>query len=266
MNGKQPQPKDVLEHHFDKALNMLDKNNSRNYNFRGEIADAFVQMRKILRGKNTTLQLRDVREDIKNVPQQIDTAGWGIENDDFMRYAAKVDRSMALKFEIFPSLILTLDRVGQTDAVSKQVANNVQTERFVQEEPGLLDSFRGWVRGLRPQWKQERDKSIAMLSTLFEDPHITTQRWEAFKNQHWKNMMKAVEFEPGQFWPVMVLELHALADVEMRVLRMVETGIQMRVNEQEKRVERIAAQIVQSKAQQLQHDQLVNDMMRSVSR
>lgn len=254
-----PAAHDLLEYHFNKVLEKLDEKSKRDYEFRGEVADAFVQMRKILRGKNTNESFTQIRQDESG---KVDTSGWGIENDLFMQYAAKVDRAMAVKYQIYPTLIMALDKVGQTGAVSQKVAeNNARPqETFIAEKPGLIDGFRGWVSSLRPQWKQDREKGISMLSTLFEDPHNTVLRWEAYKTQHWKNVMKAITFEPEQFWPVMVLELHALSDVEMRVLRMVDAAIEMRVTEQSKSFAAIAGQIIQSKTIQAQQPMMPGPM------
>lgn len=250
-----PPPKDLLEFHFDKVLDRLSEKSKRDYEFRGQVADAFVQMRKILRGKNTNALFTKVRQDSGEKPEQIDTSGWGIENDLFMQYAAIVDRAMSVKYQIYPTLIMVLDKVGQTQAVSKQVSENnaKPAETFIAEKPSFTESFKTWFSTLRPQWKQDRDKGITMLSSLFEDPHTTLQLWEKFKNQHWKNVMKAIAFEPEQFWPIMVLELHALSDVEMRVLRMVDAAIEMRVAEQSKSFAAIAGQIIQSKTMAMQN-------------
>lgn len=261
--SEQPPARNVIEGQFPGIVENYTDYKDRLYGRQGEIDNAFNLMRKMLVGKNKTSELRELYQplpdnyaylgttaiengaDVKDYSKRftVDVSGWDInttihddisdEDTTYDAEMAKVDKAISYILDLYLNIISTMSKANEIqnpqlmqrgDYAQEQMG--IQTYRQMPQE-GIFHRFLSKLGLVEPQWKQNYERSISLVSEIFDDIHNAKIRWQDYKAHHWTNRGNVLIFQPDNLVAMLFDELEALDDVRGKIMRLVDAGTRL---------------------------------------
>ncbi len=265
--------RDPFEQRFERSLDHFDDSVARAYSLKQTVKNCFIEIQALQFGDNPLDKIQEIRSGIvsgkyrsltlldssqaKKLPE-VDLVGWTKNYPLLIEKFHVIDEALSFVPDIITNFIKILVEADSLNKVhvNLQQPNTMQPATLVKEREGILSKFRNWISSIKPQYKQDFEKGMGIMSTTIERFNDAVRIWEEYKSYYKENQARCLLYDNRAMYPYLLLQDELLMRDMGIILQAIDKGVRLDLVDLRKVLSEISNNILQAKAMQMQQQQM----------